>query len=52
MRNEKIQNTIEIRTIRELIDFLNNGDDDLIVSITVVTEKEAEENEELRTDLH
>ena len=52
MRNEKKQNTIEIRTIRELIDFLNNGDDDLIVSITVVTEKEAEENEELRTDLH
>ncbi len=44
MRNEKTQNTIEIRTIRELIDFLNNGDDDLIVSITVVTEKEAEEN--------
>ena len=52
MQNEKSQNTIVLRTIRELIDFLNNSDDDLIVSITVVTEKEADHDEELRTDIN
>lgn len=51
MQNDKSQSVVVIRSMKDLLEFLNDSSEDLIVSITIVTEKEEENGSELRADL-
>ena len=50
MNSKKTEQIIVLRSIGELVEFLRNSQDEDIVSITVVTEKEADD-EGLQPDL-